>query len=509
MRRVAISAPSQSAAAAGAAVADDGGNAVDAAIASIISGSISEPGLVGPGAGCFITIWPEDGGPVVIDAYAAMPGRGREGSPTSFGQRVYMGYGGGMETLIGPLSVAVPGAWAGFGRATEQYGTAPWATIMKPAIDLAADGFRLSPVSEAYLSYAHDAIYDRTPDSFAALHHPDGSRVADGDLIRIDGLAEALQTIADEGPASFYTGTIGRRLLAAMEEWGGSITAEDLADYEPIERTPIGVDLDGWSVATNPAPAVGGAVLAAILLLARAEGFDGWTVEDARVLTEVQRSVLGYRERELDKTTEPEAAVAFLLEQARAGDRRRLLSSPSTIHASAVDTGGLACAITASAGYGSGVMIPGTGLWLNNCLGEVELFPHGMNRFAPGDRLPSNMAPTVALGPHGAKMALGSPGASRITTSLAQVLLNYIALEMSVTDAIVHPRLHVEVFEGKPTIAYEPGIDVEPFDDLVLRRFPDLSMYFGGVGLAMFDPGSGLFEAADPRRAGATAVGGL
>ena len=96
-----------------------------------------------------------------------------------------------------------------------------------------------------------------------------------------------------------------------------------------------------------------------------------------------------------------------------------------------------------------------------------------------------------------------------VELALAQVLANFISLEMSVTEAVEHPRLHVEVFEGEPTIAYEPGIHLEPFDDYRLRRFPDLSMYFGGVGLAMYDPGAGLYQVADSRRTGATAVGGL
>lgn len=509
MRRVSISAASRPGAVAGAAVADAGGNAVDAAIAATVTGMISDPGIIGPGAGCFITVWPETGDPVVIDANAAMPGLGLGKRPGSFGDRVHMEYGGGMDTLVGPASVAVPGVWAGLGRAAQRFGAVAWNSIMEPAITLAENGFPLSGVSEAYLSYAHGPIYDRYPDSFAALHHPNGSRMADGDSVVIDGLAESLQTIAEEGPASFYTGSIGRRLVEAMEEWGGSITGHDLESYRAVEREPISVEVDGWRIVTNPAPAIGGAVLASMLLLAQSAGFVEWSEAGARVLAEVQRSVLAYRANSLDGASDTGRAVAELLESARFGDHRDLTSSPSTIHASAVDTGGLACSITTSAGYGSGVMIPGTGLWLNNSLGEVELFPVGMERFAPGDRLPSNMAPTIAGGPNGSVVAVGSPGASRITTALAQVLMNHISLGMSVTEAVEHPRLHVEVFNGEPTIAYEPGIPLEAFDDFHLRRFPDLSMYFGGVGLAMYDPDAGLFEVADSRRTGATAVGGL
>ncbi len=506
---MAISASSRTAAEAGARVADGGGNAVDAAIAATITAIISDPGIIGPGAGAFVTVCPEEGSPVVIDGYAAMPGIGSEASPDGFGERVHMEYGGGMDTLVGPSSVAVPGVWAGLGEAAERFGSRSWAELLEPAIDTARAGFPFSGVSEAYLAYAHEPIYDREVESFDALHRADGSRVADGDLIQISGLAQSLEVIAGEGPESFYTGSIGGRLAAMMQERGGLVTAQDLESYSAVVREPIMIEVAGWEIATNPAPAIGGAVLAAMMLLIDASGFTDWSASGVRLMADVQRSVLAYRADVLDGAADRAAAAANLLDRARFGDHRRLNESASTVHVSAVDTAGQACAITTSAGYGSGVMIPGTGLWLNNSLGEVELFPRGMDGFAPGDRLPSNMAPTVARGSNGTVLAVGSPGASRITTALAQVLINYMSLGMSVTEAVGHARVHVEVFGGKPAIAHEPGIPVKAFDDFTIRRFPDLSMYFGGVELAMYDPAAGLFEATDPRRSGATAVGGL
>ncbi len=509
MRRVAIAAPSAPAADAGAHAADSGGNAVDAAIAATITAVISEPGIIGPGAGGFITVCPPHGSPVVVDGYAAMPGRGAAVAPSGFGDRIYMEYGGGMETLIGPASVAVPGLWAGLGEASRRFGSLPWAKLLEFAIDTARRGFPLSAVSEAYLAYSHEPIYDREPDSFAALHHDDGTRAADGDVIRIEGLADSLETIAAEGPDTFYTGTIGSRLVAMMDERGGWVTAVDLVDYEAVVREPVHIEVGEWEIFTNPPPAIGGSVLAAMMLLIQASGFSDWSPAGVRAVAEVQRSVLAYRARELDGAEDPGAAAAHLLEQARFGDHRRLTDSASTVHVSAVDTAALGCAITSSAGYGSGVMVPGTGLWLNNSLGEVELFPRGMASFAPGDRLPSNMAPTVARSEDGSVLAVGSPGASRITTALAQVLMNFIAMGMSVSESVAHARLHIEEFEGRPTIAHEPGLPVEAFGDYAVRRFPDISMYFGGVGFAMYDPAAGLFEVTDPRRSGATAVGGL
>ncbi|MCB2223910.1 MAG: gamma-glutamyltransferase [Actinobacteria bacterium] len=508
MRRVAIAAGSQVAADAGADVADHGGNAVDAAVAATLVGMCTDPGIIAPGGSAFITVWPPGEAPVVLDAYAAVPGKGLDDPPEGFGDRVAMAYGGGMETLVGHGSVAVPGAFAGLGEAGERYGRLSWPETMRPAIEVAERGFPLSATAAAYLTYSHEPIFDRQEESFRALHHADGTPLLEGEIVLIEGLADALGSIADGGPEVMATGAIGRALAAEMAANGGRITAEDLAGYRPILREPVIVPADEWTVATNPAPAIGGATMAAMLLLADDHPFTAWTPDEVRRLASIQRAVLGYRARHLDDAGDREAAVAALLDAARVGDRRSLLDAPSTIHTSAVDTDGLACAITASAGYGSGVMIPGTGMWLNNSLGELELAPQGMGRFAPGDRLPSNMAPTVARRSDGAVLAIGSPGASRITTAISQVLLNAFHLGMSLRDAVEHPRLHVEVFEGEPTIAFEPGLPVEAFDGMGVRRFPDLSMYFGGVGVALFDPAAGLFQVADSRRALGAASGG-
>jgi gamma-glutamyltranspeptidase/glutathione hydrolase len=200
--------------------------------------------------------------------------------------------------------------------------------------------------------------------------------------------------------------------------------------------------------------------------------------------------------------------AARLLELAGAGDLHGIVASPSTIHTSAVDSDGTGCSITMSAGYGSGFMVPGTGMWLNNSLGEMELHPGGFHGLPPGERLFSNMAPTVARSSDGSVLSIGSPGADRITTAISSVLLNFVHLGMSLRDAVAHPRVHTELFGGQPTIAYEPSLPVKDFDDLIARRFPDLSMYFGGVQAALHDPRAGLFEAADPRRDGGTARGG-
>ena len=510
MRRVGIAASSQLAADAGAEIADQGGNAVDAAVAAVLVSMCTDIGVIGPGAGGFLTIWPAGGDPVVIDAYAEMPGRGLE--PDRFGRggrEVWLGYGGGMRTIVGPGSVAVPGAMAGFGRAVELYGSMPWREILQPAISIAGEGFPLPGASAEYLAYSHEAIFGWQEESAAIVHGEDGTPIGAGDMVRLPELADCFTALAEAGPRLLYEGELGRMLVEAVQQGEGLITEADLRAYEPILRGPLTVESGGWTVATNPPPAVGGACMAAILLLAARSSRDGWGPEELARLASIQWAVLGYRRSSLDPVNlDREVGAAMLLEAASMGEMGRLTSAPSTVHTSTVDSDGNGCSLTVSSGYGSGMTIPGTGFWLNNSLGETELHPEGFHGLGPGTRLVSNMAPTVARSSSGSLLSIGSPGADRITTAISSVLLNFVHLHMSLHDAVEHPRIHAELFDGEPTIAFEAELTVGDVPGMVQRRFPDLSMYFGGVQAALWDRGAGHFEVADPRREGGTAWGG-
>jgi gamma-glutamyltranspeptidase/glutathione hydrolase len=469
-------------------------------------------GVMAAGASGFITIWSPQDPPIVIDAYAEMPGRGlklderldRKAREVSFD------YGGWMHTRIDYSSIATPGIWAGLEMASQQYGTLPWASLVAPALHWAERGFPLSGGAAEYLSFTHQAIFSWHPESYRALHHADGSPLRAGEIVRVPGLVDSLRLIAEQGAAAFYTGTIGQRIAAEVQANGGLLTAADLAAYRAIPRSPIRIRFGDWEVVTNPAPAVGGACLAAMLLLLDKRVLREWSSVAVEQMVEIQQTVLDYRYRYFHDASEEilAAEVSRLLELASAGEYRGGQKSPATIHVSAVDSDGLACAISASGGYGSGVAIAGTGMWLNNSLGEIELHPQEGRSLAPGTRLASNMAPTVARCDDGTVLAIGSPGASRITTAIAQVLVNFVCLKMSLAEAVAHPRLHVEVFEGTPAIAYEIGLSVKPMAGWLARPFPKLSMYFGGVQAALWHPLSGLSAAADPRRAGCIAEGG-
>jgi gamma-glutamyltranspeptidase/glutathione hydrolase len=508
MQGVALASSTKLAADAGAIVADAGGNAVDAAVGAALVSITTEPGICSPGAGGFLTIWPPGEDPVTIDGYVEMPGRGLPPERLGGGRRdVRIGYGGGVDLTVGHGSVGTPGGLAALALASRRYGRLPWSEVVEPAYQDVKNGFALSLAAYSYLEYSGDKVFGWSEESHRVLHHPDGTLRRPGETIWQEDLAHTLRRIADHGVEEFYTGETAHLIAADVEAQGGILTLEDLAAYRPIVRRPLVAALDGWRVATNPPPAIGGTTLTAMLLLMDGHPAGGWTPREVARLARVQEAVLNFRLENLDLSDDLERDLKRLLDDARTGDLKRWLSSPSTVHTSSVDADGLACSVTLSAGYGSGVMPPGTGVWLNNCLGEHELNRRGFHAWPPGTRLPSNMAPTVARQGDGAVISIGSPGADRITTAILQVLVNHLHVGMTLPEAVGHPRLHVEQRDGRVLAAHEPGLAMDQLE-VPTRAFDGLSMYFGGVGAARRSADGSFEVAADPRRGGGTTIGG-
>ncbi|GAA5145890.1 gamma-glutamyltransferase [Nocardioides marinquilinus] len=483
--RLAVAAPSEAAADAGERVARAGGNAVDAAIAASLVAMVSEVGVVSLSAGGFVTVQPGDGAddptPYTVDGWMDMPGRDRGVAELPPGSTwdVTTDYGGGVDITIGPGSVAVHGAVAALGVAHERDGRVPWREVVAPAVEVAGAGFRLGQAARYYLDHVHDDIFGWDDESRAALHTAEGEVTTEP--IVVPGLAESVAQLAAEGPASMYTGGLAERIGRDVLDRGGLLGPADLAAYRAVVHPCVTSRLGDWTLSSTPPPSVGGVCLTAMLRL-----LDGWSPEAPDAvdrLVAVQRRVLGHRLEVLDHSDDVATdAAAFL----------QVIESGSTAHISATDADGGACAITISSGYGSGMVAAGTGIWLNNCLGEQELNPRGLHGSAPGTRLLSNMAPTVGRRADGATLAIGSPGADRITSALA-VVLGCFAAGVSLVDAVNHPRVHVHR-AGRP--------------DEVVRTEAEPSMYFGGVGATLAEPGGHLVAAADPRRAGAVRVVG-
>ncbi len=502
-----MAATSPLAAQAGIDLIHAGGSAVDAAIAAMLVATVTEPGVVSPLGGAFVNIWPADGSPVVVDGNVEMPGRGLPRERFGAGVReIHTTYGGGLTVYAGHGSVATPGAFAAFGRAHERHGAAPWAELLAPAISAARDGFPLGAAAASYLELVHDSIFG-WDEQTRAFHSADGGTPHPaGTTLRSPELADTLAHVARRGWADLYTGDLAEQVVTDMARRGGLITAADLSSYVASERTALLSTLRGWCVAANPPPSIGGPVLTAMLLmLARREGH---APDD---VIRIQREVLGYRRDHLDVSADLLEAGRDLIRTVTEQNLAALPTSSSTAHVSVVDSDGTACAITASAGYGSGATVPGTGLVLNNCLGEPELNRLGLHALAPGTRLASNMAPTTARHRDGARLAVGSPGADRITTALMQVLAAFCLEGADLQSAIDRPRLHVRFLEdGTARIEHE--------DDDTLREAVRRSglpahphghrdMFFGGVGATLRDADGGLSAAGDGRRAAATVIG--
>ncbi len=505
MTQIAVATTSQLAADAARDVAAAGGNAVDCALAAGLLTINTEPGVCALGGSAFITVWPSDGDPVTIDGNVAVPGLGLGEEQRRQGAvEVNLNYGGGITTLVGPGSVAVPGTLAAIELAWKKFGSVPWSLIFEPTIRAAREGFALSAACRYYLGYSSKVVFDRSQDGFEALHHADGTLLDAGDRVIVPHLADSLDTIARDGARVFYEGEIATAISTHCREGNGMLTAQDLSSYRAIERPSLRADIGDWHLASTPPPAVGGSMLTAMLLACADLPDEQWTEAALAQLIAAQRACLDFRRSNLDFADDVSAEVTRLVESARSGQLLSRWTSASTVHTSAVDSEGTGCALTASSGYGSGEMPPGTGLWLNNCLGEIELNRRGLDAGPPGSRLPSNMAPSVARKP-GAVLAVGSPGADRITTALQQFLINYLQLEMPLRDAISHPRVHVDTSGEEIRLMAEAGLDLPPVD-LPVTVYPEIVMYFGGVGTAVCDSASGLDAAADPRREGGVYV---
>ncbi len=507
MTRVAIASSSQISADAGAAVAEAGGNAVDAAIAASLVQVVTEPGVVSLGGGAFMVIWPPGEHPVMVDGGSEMPGRNASGEQLGQGGLdVILNYGGGTPTTVGHASVATPGALAGYALASERYGKVPWKVLVEPALQHVRDGFPLPAASHRFLADTHPGIFGWNPAALRPLMDENGSLKSVGEKILIKDLGDTLETIATQGTDAFYRGDIARLIARDMDANGGLLGLADLEAYQPRVLPALEVPLDDWHLATAASPSVGGAALAAMLLQMRGIGHDDWTPQMTAHLIEVQSRVMQFRRQYLDVSEELERDIEKLLEISNA--TREVLAAPSTVHTSTADADGLACAITASAGYGSGVMPPGTGIWMNNALGEVELNRRGFHALEPGTRIPSNMAPTTGRGADGSVLAIGSPGADRITSAILQTVTNLVHLDMPLQDAVNHPRLHVEwPQEDTSRVAYEPGMPVDELD-VPQRRFDGLHMFFGGVSAVLFTPPGHFETAADVRRTGGAALSG-
>jgi len=519
-----IAAGSEETAAAGAEMLRAGGNAVDAAVAAAFASFMAEPTLVAPGGGGFALIFRnEDARSWLYDFFVDFPGLGLTPDtwpdPADF-YSVTVNYGPTHQIFhIGRASVATPGLIAGLCRMQEELGRFPLRSVLEPAIHYARHGVPVgkfgADVGELlYDIFAADDELARllgAPDAFLQAEH----------LYKNPDLADTLEALGAEGSDLFYKGEIARAIIRDQQAHGGLLTADDLAAYQVIVRKPLHQHYRHYEFYTNPPPSRGGALIAFSLALladydlARLPFGDGEYLE---VLAEVMRQtnlarplfdISGDADAFLSDDNLQQHA-AELARRLRDHQRNRPHDPPppvehsNTSHISVLDGDGNLVALTTTAGETPGYVVPGTGVVLNNILGEADLHPNGFLQGQPGVRIGSMMAPTVVLHDSEPVLAVGSGGANRIRSAILQVFLNYTDFHMPLQDAVGAPRIHfennvVQIEAGYPPDAVEKlrrwGYDV--------NIWPTRHMFFGGAHSVGRTPAGAFEGAGDFRRAGA------
>ncbi|HEV7769825.1 MAG TPA: gamma-glutamyltransferase [Solirubrobacterales bacterium] len=485
---------------AGAEVLREGGNAVDAAVCAALASFAVESPLTGFGAGGFMMVH-RGSETVLFDFFVAAPGldeieRRAELVPVP----VHFDAETVQTFFVGPASCGVPGTAAGLQRAIERFGSVPLADLVLPGVRLAREGAAVN-AEQAYILDILAPIQERLPGT-RELYAPGGRPLREGDVFRFAELAEALERFGAEGAEPFYCGEVAEALSEFVAKSGGTLGPGDLASYETIERKPIRAPFRGTEVLTNPPPSSGGILIAYCLgLLERLGERSG-----PEQLVAAMGAANEARGEEFAEALYEEGMEAGFLEPTGldlvAGD---LLGS--TTHISALDSDGMCASVTCSNGSGSGVLVPGTGVVLNNMLGEEDLNPLGFHRIRPGRRVPSMMAPTVVLRDGEIELGLGSAGSNRIRSAILQTVVRSVEQGMPAAEAVQAPRLHFE--DG--VVQAEPGIDEEALARIEARglpvaRRPAINLFFGGVQAVARDPLSGaLGGGGDPRRGGAVA----
>jgi gamma-glutamyltranspeptidase / glutathione hydrolase len=504
---------------AGARVLAEGGNAVDACLAAAFVSWVAESPLTGPGGGGFLLVHrARDGRSRVLDFFVALPGAGLGPGDVSEMERIDVDFDGSTTQAfgIGAASVAVPGTVAGLAAAHRAYGRVPWATLFEPAIGLAREGIVLTR-EQAYLHAILDVILRHT-ESGQAIYGPTGERLAAGDHLVMTDLASTLELLAAEGAEVVYSGVLGNQLVGHIRAGGGALTSEDLRGYRVIWRRPVAADFLGQRFLSNPPPSTGGVLIAYGLLLLDQVGLGGppGSADAISRLVGVMAELAlargpgfarqlhgGGLARHLHDESRVAAAAARLAEDPLPFDPEPEPAEPSrTTHISVVDATGNAASLTASTGAGSGVVVPGTGVHLNNMLGEHHL-NLARRRRRPGGRLTSMMAPSLVLQDGRPRLVVGSAGSSRLRGAILQIVGNVASHGMSVDDAIEAPRIHLD----ESHVHCEGGIETAELDELERRgydvvRWRRRNLYFGGAAAVEMLPDGTLAAAGDRRRGG-------
>jgi len=505
---------------AGARILAEGGNAVDACIAAAFVSWVTESPLTGPGGGGFMLVHrARDGVDSLLDFFVAVPGNGLP--PGARGEMLAVDVAFDERTSqvfhIGPAAVAVPGMPAGLATAHRRYANLPWAELLAPAVELARAGVPLNS-GQAFLHEILDAILRSEPEG-RRIYGGD-CPLGEGERVVMDDLAGTLEWLAAEGAAVFYRGELARRVSEAVRERGGAVTEADLAGYRVIRRRPVRAAYRSAEFVSNPPPSSGGLLIGfALRVLDRLGPMSPvGSPEGIALVAEAMREAARLRGSGFVSDLYRGGAARRLLadervEEAAASTRAAVRAAalepagvPSTTHISVVDARGNAASLSASTGCGSGFIVPGTGVQMNNMLGEPDLNPPG-RASRPGTRLTSMMAPSILLEDGRPRLVVGSAGSIRLRAAILQIVVRVVDDGLSAEDAIDAPRVHLDddvlQLEGGIQAAAARGLQEAGY---TVNRWTERNLYFGGASAVALRADGSLEAAGDPRRGGAGVV---
>lgn len=525
-----ISAGGQETAVAGAKMFEQGGNAVDAAVAAAFASFISEIAMVHLGGSGIAHIHNGTTGEShVYDFFSNTPGlNGTPSNPMNF-EKVTIDFGATTQDFYcGRASVAVPGNIFGLCKLHADHGRLPLKAVLHPAIELArAPGLSISAF-QARTCRLLQPIFTHTQD-MRDIFVKNGRMLQPDDKLFIPHLAETLEALIDEGADLLRNGRLGQKIVQDQTENGGLITAADLENYQVDIGDSIRVAYNGYEVLLPCQCSTGGILTAFTLRLLSGLNVNQYkhgSRPHLQVLYEVMVATNRARhtwDEALTRMTSEEAITRFLddnyvqphlrhiqtaLEQGKASPYVNEKSHPpNTSHLSVIDSEGLAVSLTTTAGESAGYVVPETGFIPNNMMGEIDLHPNGFHSRPAGERISTMMTPVIVLQDGKTRLVLGSGGSLRIRSAILQVLSNLLDFGMDVKTAVHTPRVHVE----SGALQCEGGFDSRAVYNLrrmgyPINRWSERSIYFGGVHTVARTPDGRLEAAGDDRRGGSTAV---
>jgi len=520
----AVATEHQLAAEAGAEMLRNGGSAGDAAIAAGAAICVVHPSSCGIGGGGFALVWRPDGGALALDY--------RERAPAAATPALYLKDGKPVpeRTRRGGLAVAVPGEVRGWTALHARLGTLPMARVLAPAVRLARDGFPLSESPHLRAAIERTADLLRADPGLRAVYlGPDGALPGPDFVVRQADLARTLEAVGKDGEAAFYAGPVAAAIAKTVADTGGVMTVADLAAYKPRWRQPLYGSFRGRDVVTFPAPGSGGVVLEILGMLAaapldhpewnsakwvhllagtmaqgfadRAQWYGDVAVPTERLLDPKRLAWLRGRLRD-DQVVRPDV---------------KLDPDAGTAHVSVVDDAGNAVSMTTTINtpFGAGLMVPGTGIALNNEMDDFAVAPEAANVYglrglsanaiAPGKRPQSSMSPTILLDGKRPAVVVGGSGGPTIITGVVQVILGVTLFERDLEAAVTAPRIHDQ--GDPPRLAMEPGFSAETRAGLVKRGNQVVEVpRFGAVIATGLDADGRPVAAGDARKDGGAVV---